>query len=889
MSKAKVIEPKLVAPPADKAGASKGIPAWRRVLADMLAGNRYTLVVPLILAVVLLTFPLWGGHDEYWLRELSLIAVLALVVSGVNLSFGYAGEVQFGQVFMYALGAYVASAIAVKGYAELIPLLILGGLVAAAVGLLVALPAVRIGGWSLAMASFFLVLVIPSLLNLTEKYSGGALGLVGIPPANLFGKPMGTEAMYMASVICLILWLACLRNLVTSRYGVIFRVLRESQVLTGSLGFSPHRLKALAYSLGALPAGVAGALFGFLSQVLSPSSFGLEMAIGIIAASVLSGVEAIYAVVIGAAILQLGPEKSLDFAQYAAIVYGLFLIVAAVMLKRGISGIGKRQALKLSRRLVPVEHASQDIAVKDAAKAPMLKRVVGAALSIEAVSKSFGGVKAVREVTLTAEPGVVTALIGSNGSGKTTLLNVICGYNTCDAGSVQFDGEPLTGAPFQIARRGVGRTFQTPSVPRGVSVRDVVASGRFMADRTGPFASMFRLPKFHRSRKADREHAEALLQLVGLADIADEEAQELSLGTRRLVEVARALCAEPRLLLLDEPASGLSEEEVDRLGAVIRAAADAGATVILIEHNFRFVTRIADIAHVLHLGELIASGPAATIGDNPAVIESYLGATTEGVKPVGAVAATNGAAKVERPVVLELRDAVAGYGDLTVLHGISLILREGAVEVILGRNGVGKTTTLAAISGQIPLWEGQLELEGQRVTKQASFRRASKGVALVQEGKRIFRHRTVRENLMLGTYTQRLSRAERNAICEEVMGRFPILNERADQLAGGLSGGQQQMLAIGQALASRPRVLLLDEPSAGLAPTIIAEVFAQVRQLRSEGMTILLVEQLAEQALAVADHVTVIDSGQIVKSGPPELFHDRRELQEAYFGASVAK
>ena len=863
------------------------VPAWRRVLAEMLVGKRFPLALPILLAVILLLFPQWSGQNEYWLRELSLIAVLALVVSGVNLSFGYAGEVQFGQVFMYALGAYFASVLAIHGHAELIPLLIVGGVVASLVGLLVALPAVRIGGWSLAMASFFLVLIIPNLLNVTQKYSGGALGLVGIPPPNMFGTPMGSEGLFMASAICLILWLACLRNLVTSRYGVIFRVLRESPVLTGSLGFSPTRLKALAYSLGALPAGVAGALFGFLSQVLSPSSFGLDMAIGVIAASVLSGVEAIYAVVIGAAILQLGPEQSLDFAQYSTIIYGVFLIVAAVMLRRGIAGIAKQQAARLSAKLYPIEARSQAVDAADAAQAPELPKVQGATLTIDGVSKHFGGVKAVREVSLTAEPGVVTALIGSNGSGKTTLLNVICGYNVADGGSVRFAGDTLAGAPFQIARQGVGRTFQTPNVPRGVSVLDVVASGRFIADRTGPVASIFRLPRYRRARAADREHAMGLLQLVGLAELADEEAQELSLGTRRLVEVARALCAQPRLLLLDEPASGLSEEEVERLGAVIRAAAGAGTTVILIEHNFRFVTRIADVAHVLHLGELIASGPARTIGENPRVIESYLGATA--TAPVAAApAAANGAAPVERPLVLELRDAETGYGDMTVLRGMSLALREGAVEVLLGRNGVGKTTTLAAISGQLTLWQGRIELDGKDITKQKSFRRADNGIALVQEGKRIFRQRTVRENLMLGTYRQRLSRSERHAICEGIMERFPILKERADQPAGGLSGGQQQMLAIGQALAAQPKILLLDEPSAGLAPTIIAEVFDQIRKLRAEGMTILLVEQLAEQALAVADHVTVIDSGQIVKQGPPEAFRDMRELQEAYFGASVA-
>jgi branched-chain amino acid transport system permease protein len=848
-------------------------------------GKRYAMVVPLVLAALLLLYPVYGG-SEYWLRELSLISILALVVSGVNLSFGYAGEVQFGQVFMYALGAYVASVIAVRGFEELIPLLIIGGVTAALVGLLVALPAVRIGGWSLAMASFFLVLVIPNLLNITEKWSGGALGLVGIPPANFGGTPLGSEGMFLACAICLILWLACFRNLVTSRYGVIFRILRESPVLTRSLGFSPNRLKALAYSLGALPAGVAGALFGFISQVLSPSSFGLEMAIGIVAASVLSGVEAIYAVVIGAAILQLGPEQSLEFAQYSSIIYGAFLIVAAVALKRGIAGIAKQQAKRLARKLAPVEAPSQAVHEVEARRAPQLTQVKGATLKVEAVSKHFGGVKAVREVTLNAEPGVVTALIGSNGSGKTTLLNVICGFNTADGGTVTFGGEPVTGAPHAIARLGVGRTFQTPTIPRGVSVLDVVASGRFMSDRTGPISSIFRLPRYWKARSADREHAMALLELVGLADLAEEEAQELSLGTRRLVEVARALCSEPRLLLLDEPASGLSEEEVERLGSVIRAAAAAGTTVILIEHNFRFVTGIADVAHVLHLGQLIASGPAATIGENPAVIESYLGASSTEDKSERAAAPADRAGKGKRPVVLELANARTGYGDMTVLQDLSLTLHEGAVEVLLGRNGVGKTTTLSAISGQLRLWNGSLTVNGKDITKQKSFRRADDGIALVQEGKRIFRHRTVRENLMLGTYRQRLSRQQRAEICEEIMERFPILKERADQPAGGLSGGQQQMLAIGQALVSRPKILLLDEPSAGLAPTIIGEVFDQVRRLRSEGLTILLVEQLAEQALAVADHVTVIDNGQIVKQGPPEDFDDPRALQEAYFGAS---
>jgi branched-chain amino acid transport system ATP-binding protein len=397
----------------------------------------------------------------------------------------------------------------------------------------------------------------------------------------------------------------------------------------------------------------------------------------------------------------------------------------------------------------------------------------------------------------------------------------------------------------------------------------------------------------------------AALESVGLGHLAHHDAHALSLGTRRLIEVARALCGDPRLLLLDEPASGLSEQETRRLGTVIREAAGRGTTVVLIEHNFRFVTEIADVAHVLHFGELIATGPAATIGANDRVIESYLGssvanrtATRQGAVEVRVSGAGRGLdtpeshgrdrPRAEARPLLQLCDAVTGYGDLRVLRGLSLELREGCVEVVLGRNGVGKTTTLAAISGQLPLWDGTLLFDGVDVTRRASFQRAAGGIAFVQQGKRIFRRRTVVENLLLGTYSLRISRREREGICDELLERFPALRAKAHESAGRLSGGQQQMLAIAQALASRPRVLLLDEPSAGLAPVVLAEVFDQVKALRDQGMAVALVEQLAEDALAVADHVTVLNNGVVVTSGPPTAFHDLRELQEVYLGGGAA-
>jgi branched-chain amino acid transport system ATP-binding protein len=236
---------------------------------------------------------------------------------------------------------------------------------------------------------------------------------------------------------------------------------------------------------------------------------------------------------------------------------------------------------------------------------------------------------------------------------------------------------------------------------------------------------------------------------------------------------------------------------------------------------------------------------------------------------------------------LTVTDLVSGYGDLKVLQGISLDIPTGTVEVALGRNGVGKTTLLHTIAGLISTRGGEIHLHGERVSRDPAHRRAAAGISLVQEGKQVFRERTVLENVVLGTYARDLGRDQRRELCEEVLGQFPALVGRESERAGALSGGQQQMLAIAQAIAADPKVLLLDEPSAGLAPAIVTEVFDHVGRLREEGMTILLVEQLAEQALAIADHVTVIDEGRVLDSGSPAEFEDPARLQEAYFGAAA--
>jgi branched-chain amino acid transport system permease protein len=899
------IESGELAPPASPSGP-------RGLVYRAARGGRGGLVLPLICALLLVVLP-FVVTNQYWVQNGSLIAVLALVTSGVNLSFGYAGEVQFGQVFMFALGAYGTVLISQHTTTEIIPLLLIGGVIAAVVGAVVAIPALRFGGWSLALLSFFIVLLIPDLTYIFQNQTGGFNGLVDIPTPTVFGHALGTTGLFECCTVTLVIWLACLRNLVTSRYGVLFRSLRESEVLIASLGFRAFRLKLLAYSLGAFPAGVAGCLYAFVTLVLTPSAFGIGLAIAFVAASIVGGTESVYGAVIAAAVLQLGPQQSASFQQYSTVVYGVFLIVAAVAFRQGLSGLGKALVRRLAGR---GSAAVPNVARHDVP--PEFAPMPGVSVHIEDVVKRYGGVVALDGVSLDAHRGVVTGLIGANGSGKTTLINVVCGYIAATSGSVSLDGKPVPPNPAAASRMGIGRTFQTPVIPRGVSVHDVIASGHYRQDRSSIWSTMFRLLPYYRSLRADRRIAASLIQQLGLAEVADREAAELSLGLRRLVEVGRALASQPGLVLLDEPASGLSAAEVGQLAAVLRAVAAAGAAVVVIEHNFDFISRVSDTVHVLHFGRLLASGSAAEVAADTRVIESYLGGSgsgraegtvedragalapaaagpavsgpaVNGSAPSGSAPGTSGPDRAERPVVLDVRELTSGYGDLVALRDVDVQVREHQIEVILGRNGAGKTTLLRAVSGDLSCWGGSVRVQGAELARKPAYVRARNGIALVQEGKRIFRQRTVMQNLLIGTSARRsMSAAERRALCAEIIELFPSLKRRATLPAGGLSGGEQQMLAIGQALAAQPRVLLLDEPSAGLAPSIVEEVFGRLRDLCVERpLAIVLTEQLAEQALAIADHVSVMDAGQVVASGEPDRFADLAQLQAAYFGAAV--
>ena len=593
---------------------------------------RPLVLVGLILIVVFLP---WLGLNDYWDRQVILIVILSLIVSGLNTSLGYAGELAVSQVALYAVGAYVAGYLSVAHNVDDIAVCLLAAMAAVVVvGLASGIPGLRLGGWSLAMVSFFLVLLIPSVLDLLRAETGGAEGLPGIPVPKLAGLELDGRDFYVFAVLVAALWFLVLRNIIRSPHGNAFLVLKQSPILAASLGIAVYRLKLFAYVVGAIPAGVAGVLFAFLSGYISPSSFSLGFAFTVLTASIVGGSQSVYGAIFGAAVLQLGPERIASFQSYSLIIFGAFLVVAGLVFSEGAAGLVRM----LSRRIAPrlAERTATWTGGRRSGPAPSpvggpgvssLPPLDGRPLRVTGATKVFGGLTALDDVSLEASPGQVTALIGPNGSGKTTLLNLISGFYRPSGGTVHLGDTRLDGlTPYRTARAGVARTFQTPLIPAGMTTRTFVTTGRYASGRPAIPAAVLRTPGYRRKVAGDEADASELLDLLGIGSQADTEVVSLPLGTRRLAELARCLAARPGLFLFDEVGSGLDEADLHRLEGAIDLIRRAGGTVVLVEHNFPLVLKLADRIHVLANGALLASGTPAEIQSDPRVLEEYTGA-----------------------------------------------------------------------------------------------------------------------------------------------------------------------------------------------------------------------------------------------------------------------
>jgi branched-chain amino acid transport system permease protein len=608
--------------------SSRTTAAWRGVL--FIPPKTSAAITPVLWIVVtaIVAFAPFLGLGISPSRQLVLVCFLCLMVSGLNLSYGFAGELSFASPAFYALGSYVTVIVTAHWVSDLAVCLVVGIIGGLLLGLISGVPGLRLGGWMLAVTSFFLILLIPDVVSIAQKWTGGYEGANGIPLPSLFGTQLSNNAFITVVVVVTALWFAVFRNLVKSRVGDSLSVLRESPILAGSLGISVYRTKLTAYAMSGIPASIAGVFFAYLLGFVAPQNFDLTLAITVLAGCILGGSRSIYGAIFGGAIMQLGPNSISSLGNYALIFYGGFLILMAVVLPGGAAGLARAGMGKL-RRLAGDQPAGVAVpapaAAAATAPAAALPSLPGQVLAIEHVSKSFGGNTALSDVSFVAKPGEIVALIGPNGSGKTTLLNIVSGYYKLDEGSVEVGGRRTSGlSPSRIANAGVARTFQTPLVA-ALSVRQNVAVARARQTPVSVIETVLRLPRFWRGLRKDRVAVSSILAALGLSQWADAEAQALPLGTRRVVELARALASLPSVLLLDEVASGLDEEEVAGLSATIRSVAGSGGTVVLVEHNFNLVRDLADRVVVLSRGKVVVADTPEVISRHPEVLRHYLG------------------------------------------------------------------------------------------------------------------------------------------------------------------------------------------------------------------------------------------------------------------------
>ncbi|TMF69133.1 MAG: ATP-binding cassette domain-containing protein [Chloroflexi bacterium] len=503
-------------------------------------------------------------------------------------------------------------------------------------------------------------------------------------------------------------------------------------------------------------------------------------------------------------------------------------------------------------------------------------------LRVRDMTVRFGGIVALDGISLDLNRGEILGLIGPNGAGKTTLFNCISGVIHPDRGSIFFEGHSLVYAPPHVrARFGIARTFQNLQLWGSMTVEENLVVPMDALGRRNTFSDALYLPFSTYAERASRERARAILHVLELDRHARTLAADLPAGIQRRVEIARALAMRPRLLLLDEPAAGLDAQETARLAELLHAVRQRfHVSMLLVDHDMSLVLRVCDYVYVLDFGKLLARGQPSAIRSDPKVIAAYLG--EESNQSTGETTTVVAAPKQAAPL-LEVKQLAAGYGGLEVIRDVSLQVRPGEVVACIGANGAGKTTTLRAISGMIHPRRGRVMFAGIEVTGRTAERISKLGLIHIPEGRGLFPRLTVEDTLRLVSNT-----AGHEVDITPAFQLFPKLRERRRQLVGTLSGGEQQMVAMARAILSRPRLVMIDEMSQGLAPSVVRQLFEIIHVFSDEGIAVLLVEQFVESALDVADRAYVFEHGSIVLSGAAvDLRSDRKLVAGSYLGTAV--
>jgi branched-chain amino acid transport system ATP-binding protein len=471
---------------------------------------------------------------------------------------------------------------------------------------------------------------------------------------------------------------------------------------------------------------------------------------------------------------------------------------------------------------------------------------MNAALQVTNLSKRFGGLTAARDISFSIAPGEILGLIGPNGSGKSTVMKSILGVEKPTSGSIKIGGVEVAGwPPHRIARLGVGMVFQHSRPLHRQTVLENIALALLPDPAT--FAK-----------------ARTIAERVGLGAVLDRKPATLPYADLRRIELAKAIARDPAVVLVDEPFAGLTARETSAFADLILEMRRDGRAVMIVDHNVRSIASLADRVFAMYVGERIAEGPPEAVMNDETVRRVYLGgALTTAARPESSFK------DAARPF-LEVDNVDVFYERAQALEKVSLHVHRGEFVAVVGLNGAGKTTLFNAVSGLLP-YGGEIRRDGETLKGRSAAAIARAGIVQAPEGRDLFADMSVQENLDMGAL--RLSASERAERLAWLFELFPRLKERVGQSAGTLSGGEQQQLTIARALMTKPDLLILDEPTLGLAPIVMEQISKALEKLReTTDITVLLGEQNVTFALPHADRVYVLEHARIVWEGPPDRF-----------------
>ena len=600
--------------------ATQQVTQMRRAVADAPAPTSpISRLLPfLALLVIGLTFPLFGGG--YWGVIATRACVYWVLVSGLNLVVGFAGQIAIGWVALLTLGAYTTSVLAAGNagpvfhpYLALAIAMVFGGVF----GLIIGLPALRLRTFYFAITTLGFATIVTQVALAWQSVTGGGVGVAGPQFPEPFSSQWGFY-YFCFGIACICTCMTA--NIAASRFGRALTAIRDAEVAAEASGISKPMLLGTVFVFSGAVAAVAGGLFASLQSYITPDAFTIDLSVLFFIAILIGGRSSIFGPLLGTILLTVLPEFAAPLVAWSTFLYAVLLFVIVLVIPGGIAELldfKNRRPLESDRAIIP--------------RPELVARLIGTTpaagkLTLEQVTLTFGGVRAINELDLKIDPGQVHGLIGPNGSGKTTTLNVISGYYAPQRGTASLNGvvmRPLV--RHERAGLRIARTFQTPRIVGSASVLQNVMIGGTVDGKATFVESLLALPRHWRDEAMLRETAMQALAVVGLERLANVRADRLQHSELRFTEIARALMMRPAYLLLDEPAAGLSVDEIERLGALIQAIARAGTGVLLVEHHADLIFDICHHVTVLNLGKTLAAGTPAEIRSHREVIAAYLG------------------------------------------------------------------------------------------------------------------------------------------------------------------------------------------------------------------------------------------------------------------------